>query len=157
MTSTVLARRRRIAQGREAEIFEWDDGFVLKLYRDAGHAPNAARETAALAAAREAGGPAPKAGGTVDVEGRVGLLIERIEGIDMLTEIGRKPWTIWRSGAALGEAGINIAGAQVSRTNRGGEALMAVTVDSPVPPELLSEIAGHIGAREARSADLNPL
>ena len=59
-------------------------------------------------------------------------------------------------GAALGEAGINIAGAQVSRTTRGGEALMAVTVDSPVRPELLDDIAGRIGAREARAAALNP-
>ena len=34
---------------------------------------------------------------------------------------------------------------------------MAVTVDIPVSPELLSDIAGRIGAREARAADLNPL
>ena len=31
---------------------------------------------------------------------------------------------------------------------------MAVSVDNPVPPELLADIAGRIGAREARSADL---
>jgi D-3-phosphoglycerate dehydrogenase len=30
-------------------------------------------------------------------------------------------------------------------------------VDNPVPPELLGDIAGRIGAREARAADLNPL
>ena len=68
-----------------------------------------------------------------------------------------RPGVVGTVGAALGEAGINIAGAQVSRTTRGGEALMAVTVDSPVPAELLADIAGRIGAREARSADLNPL
>ena len=50
-----------------------------------------------------------------------------------------------------------IAGAQVSRTTEGGEALMAVTVDSPVSAELLEEIAGRIGAREARAADLDTL
>jgi D-3-phosphoglycerate dehydrogenase len=68
-----------------------------------------------------------------------------------------RPGVVGTVGAALGEAGINIAGAQVSRTTRGGEALMAVTVDSPVPAELLADIAGRIGAREARSADLDPL
>jgi D-3-phosphoglycerate dehydrogenase len=31
---------------------------------------------------------------------------------------------------------------------------MAVTVDSPVPADLLGEIAAAIGAREARAADL---
>jgi D-3-phosphoglycerate dehydrogenase len=68
-----------------------------------------------------------------------------------------RPGVVGAVGAALGEAGVNIAGAQVSRTTRGGEALMAVTVDSPVPTDLLEEIAGTIGAREARAADLNPL
>jgi D-3-phosphoglycerate dehydrogenase len=67
-----------------------------------------------------------------------------------------RPGVVGAVGAALGAAGINIAGAQVSRTTRGGEALMAVTVDNPVPPELLAEIAATIGAREARSADLTP-
>jgi D-3-phosphoglycerate dehydrogenase len=66
-----------------------------------------------------------------------------------------RPGVVGTVGAALGEAGVNIAGAQVSRTTRGGEALMAVTVDSPVPGELLDDIAGRIGAREARAADLN--
>jgi D-3-phosphoglycerate dehydrogenase len=65
-----------------------------------------------------------------------------------------RPGVVGVVGAMLGEAGVNIAGAQVSRTTRGGEALMAVTVDSPVEANLLGEIADRIGAREARSADL---
>jgi D-3-phosphoglycerate dehydrogenase len=66
-----------------------------------------------------------------------------------------RPGVVGSVGAALGQAAVNIAGAQVSRTTRGGEALMAVTVDSPVSGELLDEIADRIGAREARAADLN--
>jgi D-3-phosphoglycerate dehydrogenase / 2-oxoglutarate reductase len=65
-----------------------------------------------------------------------------------------RPGVVGTVGAALGEAAVNIAGAQVSRTTRGGEALMAVTVDGQVEPELLADIAGRIGARQARSADL---
>src|SRR3712207_2727369 len=67
-----------------------------------------------------------------------------------------RPGVVGTVGAALGEAGINIAGAQVSRTTQGGDALMAVTVDSPVSSELLSGIAERIGARRAQAADLNP-
>jgi D-3-phosphoglycerate dehydrogenase len=67
-----------------------------------------------------------------------------------------RPGVVGTVGAALGEAGVNIAGAQVSRTTQGGEALMAVTVDSPVSGDLLADIAERIGARQARSADLNP-
>jgi D-3-phosphoglycerate dehydrogenase len=65
-----------------------------------------------------------------------------------------RPGIVGVVGAALGEASINIAGAQVGRTTEGGEALMAVTVDSPVAPELLADIAAQIGARDARAADL---
>uniref|UniRef100_UPI001E4164C1 hypothetical protein n=1 Tax=Blastococcus atacamensis TaxID=2070508 RepID=UPI001E4164C1 len=57
--------------------------------------------------------------------------------------------------AALGEAGIDIAGAQAGPASEGGEALMTVTVDSPVAPELFEAIAGRIGARAARAADLS--
>jgi D-3-phosphoglycerate dehydrogenase len=65
-----------------------------------------------------------------------------------------QPGVVGRVGAALGEAGINIAGAQVSRTSQGGDALMALTVDSAVPAQVLDDIAAAIGATSARSVDL---
>ncbi len=64
------------------------------------------------------------------------------------------PGVVGRVGAALGDAGINIAGAQVSRTSQGGDALMAITVDSAVAGEVLEQIAEAIGATSARSVDL---
>jgi D-3-phosphoglycerate dehydrogenase len=102
--------------------------------------------------------------GTLFGKSQVPKLVD-INGFDMDLDLSGyllffvyedRPGVVGTVGAALGEAGINIAGAQVSRTTRGGEALMAVTVDSPVPAELLGDIAGRIGAREARSADLTP-
>jgi D-3-phosphoglycerate dehydrogenase len=66
-----------------------------------------------------------------------------------------QPGVVGRVGAALGEAGVNIAGAQVSRTSQGGDALMALTVDSAVPAEVLDDIATAIGATSARSVDLS--
>jgi D-3-phosphoglycerate dehydrogenase len=47
---------------------------------------------------------------------------------------------IGRVGTALGRAGVNIANMAVSRNNEGGKALMALSVDSPAPPELLVEL-----------------
>jgi D-3-phosphoglycerate dehydrogenase len=65
-----------------------------------------------------------------------------------------RPGVVGLVGARLGEAQVNIAGAQVSRTSQGGDALMALTVDSAPPPDLLDEIAAAIGAHSARSVDL---
>ena len=65
-----------------------------------------------------------------------------------------RPGVVGLVGARLGEADINIAGAQVSRTAQGGQALMALTVDSPPPAELLEAIAEAIGATSVRSVVL---
>jgi len=62
-----------------------------------------------------------------------------------------RPGVIGRIGSMLGEAGVNIAGAQVARKAAGGLALMGVTVDSPIPPEVLQRIAAEIGAERARA------
>ena len=47
------------------------------------------------------------------------------------------PGVIGRVGTMFGEAGVNIANMAVSRTRRGGKALMALSIDSPPPPELV--------------------
>jgi D-3-phosphoglycerate dehydrogenase len=65
-----------------------------------------------------------------------------------------KPGVVGTVGAALGEAQVNIAGAQVSRTSQGGDALMVLTVDSVVPSDVLDGIASAIGAQSARLVDL---
>jgi len=65
-----------------------------------------------------------------------------------------RPGVVGTVGAALGRAGVNIAGAQVGRRSEGGAALMVLTVDSAVPPEVLAQISTAIGAASARSVDL---
>jgi aminoglycoside phosphotransferase (APT) family kinase protein len=84
--------RRRIAEGREAEIFEWEDGSVLKLYRGTGYGLEL--EHAALVALAAAGGPSPRALGRIEVDGRPGLLMTRVDGTDMLAMLERKPWLL---------------------------------------------------------------
>ena len=65
-----------------------------------------------------------------------------------------RPGVVGLVGARLGQADVNIAGAQVSRTAQGGQALMALTVDSPPTSELLDDIAEAIGATSVRSVSL---
>jgi D-3-phosphoglycerate dehydrogenase len=43
---------------------------------------------------------------------------------------------------------------QVARDKAGGEALMALTVDSSIPLEVTKKIAAEIGARVSRSVSL---
>jgi D-3-phosphoglycerate dehydrogenase len=50
------------------------------------------------------------------------------------------PGVIGRVGSLFGGAGVNIANMTVSRTRRGGKALMALTLDTPPPSGLVEEI-----------------
>ena len=50
------------------------------------------------------------------------------------------PGMIGRVGTLFGEADVNIANMAVSRTRRGGKALMALSIDQPAPPELVDKL-----------------
>jgi D-3-phosphoglycerate dehydrogenase len=60
------------------------------------------------------------------------------------------PGMIGRLGTLLGEAGINIANMAVSRNRPKARALMVLTLDSPLSPELLARLREEPGFVEAR-------
>ena len=66
-----------------------------------------------------------------------------------------KPGIVGVVGRILGEVNVNIAGMQVSRTKAGGEALIALTVDSAIPAATLDQIAREIGAEAVHAVDLD--
>jgi D-3-phosphoglycerate dehydrogenase len=59
------------------------------------------------------------------------------------------PGVIGRVGTMFGDAGVNIANMAVSRTKEGGKALMAFSIDTPAPPELVERVE-RSGFDEAR-------
>jgi D-3-phosphoglycerate dehydrogenase len=65
-----------------------------------------------------------------------------------------RPGVVGTVGNILGRDSINIGGMQVARNHEGGEALMAITVDSPVMPSVLEELAQGTGANLVRSVTL---
>ncbi|HSL42876.1 MAG TPA: aminoglycoside phosphotransferase family protein [Anaerolineales bacterium] len=97
-----------IAEGRTAEIFLWDDRHVLKLYRD-WCPPDWVEYEARIARAIHAAGiPSPAAGEIVEVNGRRGLVYERLEGISMLQDMNARPWTLWKHARSLAELQVKV-------------------------------------------------
>jgi aminoglycoside phosphotransferase (APT) family kinase protein len=80
-----------IGKGRTAEIFAWGDRQALKLFFDWCPAAWAEEEAELTKAVHDAGVPAPDVGDLIQVEGRWGLILERIEGPSMLHELRSKP------------------------------------------------------------------
>ncbi len=66
-----------------------------------------------------------------------------------------RPGVIGTIGARFGEAGINIAAAQVGRVDGSNEALMALALDDEVPREVIDDIVTRIGATEGRGVSLS--
>jgi aminoglycoside phosphotransferase (APT) family kinase protein len=106
-------RGRLVGQGREAEIFEWSEGAVLRLMRDPSGGKRAEQQAAAMRAAREAGAPVPAVRELVEVDGRPGLVMERVDGLAMMDLLARGPWKLFSMARQLGElhAQINAIGA----------------------------------------------
>jgi D-3-phosphoglycerate dehydrogenase len=65
-----------------------------------------------------------------------------------------RPGIVGTVGQILGEASVNIAGMQVSRDAKGGQALVGMTVDSAVPSDVLATMLTRIGADFGRAVDL---
>jgi D-3-phosphoglycerate dehydrogenase / 2-oxoglutarate reductase len=66
-----------------------------------------------------------------------------------------RPGIIGIVGSLLGRADVNIASMQVARHSEGGEALMVMAVDSPIPAEVLDEIVTRAEMRDARAIVLD--
>jgi D-3-phosphoglycerate dehydrogenase len=61
-----------------------------------------------------------------------------------------RPGIIGKVGTLLGEADVNISSMQVGRQRPRGEALMALTVDDPIPPDVLERIRAVTGIEQIR-------
>ncbi len=71
------------------------------------------------------------------------------EGIVLITSHTDKPGMIGQVGTILGRRDINIAGMHVGRETRRGRAVMVLSVDEPISPDVLQEIERVDGIEKA--------
>jgi len=100
--------------------------------------------------------------GTVFFKGRSRIVAIGGYTMDMIPEgyviVSRhldKPGVIGRASTILGKGNVNIAGMQVGRINPGEEAIMVLTVDSDVSPEMMDEIRSMPGIFTAKFAKIS--
>lgn len=93
---------KRLGNGRAAEVFEYGEGRVIKVWREPGNPEWMAREAHAQEAVIAAGVAAPAVIETTTIDGRNGLVMQRVEGVDGLTAALQKPWRIYSIGKGIG-------------------------------------------------------
>jgi aminoglycoside phosphotransferase (APT) family kinase protein len=75
---------------------------VLRLGVSNAQAPAVDREALVLKAARAAGAPVPTPHERIELDGRPGLIVERLGAGDLLSVLDRRPWAVWSVARTLG-------------------------------------------------------
>ena len=92
-----------IARGRTADVYEWDKGYVLKLFHNWFELENIEYELKIARAVHASGVKTPAVCELVQVDGRNGLIYERVDGRSMLEMFQQKPWKVFQYGRMLAE------------------------------------------------------
>ena len=132
--SASVKELERVGAGRQAEIYVWAGSSVLKLFRRPEDCATAQKEAAVMYALESTDIPMPRILGTVSIEQRPGIVMERLDGPDQLSLLGRKPWSIWRAATNL--------------------ARLHAQLHSTVAPEQLPALRAAVKEEIARSDDV---
>ena len=85
-----------IAHGRTADVYHWDEGHILKLFHNWFALPNIEYEYKIARAVHDSGVKSPAVKELIQVQGRNGLIYERVAGEPMFDKLLRKPWMVFR-------------------------------------------------------------
>jgi thiamine kinase len=86
-------QEKPLAFGRQAEIFAWGEGQVVKLFL--GNWPDEARREFAISQlAYSQGARTPQPLEVVEKDGRPGIVFEKVEGPSLLRILGMRPWQV---------------------------------------------------------------
>lgn len=90
-----------IAHGRTAAVYDWDEGHILKLFHNWFELQNIEYEFKIARAVHASGVKAPEVKELIQIQGRNGLIYERVAGESLLDMFQRKPWMVFRYSRVL--------------------------------------------------------
>ncbi|MDQ2692429.1 MAG: phosphotransferase [Chloroflexota bacterium] len=92
-----------VARGRTADVYDWDEGHILKLFQGWFETGDIEYERRIASAVHASGVNSPAVGDMVQVHGRTGLIYERVPGESMLEKFRRQPWKVMQFGKMLAD------------------------------------------------------
>jgi aminoglycoside phosphotransferase (APT) family kinase protein len=92
-----------IGKGFCSDVYAWGEGRVLKLFHGRVPPDRVARKYAVTRAIHAAGVPSPAVYDLIEVQGRCGIVLERIDGASLLEYTQVRPWSIFAAVRLLAE------------------------------------------------------
>jgi Ser/Thr protein kinase RdoA (MazF antagonist) len=81
-----------LAEGRTAEIYAWGEDQILKLFRQGWPERSCQYEHRMALASQQTGYRVPAVGDLIEIDGRQGIIYQRVEGRTMLQMMSKRPW-----------------------------------------------------------------
>ncbi|MEJ2759761.1 MAG: aminoglycoside phosphotransferase family protein, partial [Anaerolineales bacterium] len=79
-----------LADGRTAEVYAWGDNQIVKLYREGWTRRTAEFEYRQALASQQTGYRVPQVERVIDLDGRIGIIYQRVDGPTMLAVLRQK-------------------------------------------------------------------
>jgi uncharacterized protein (TIGR02172 family) len=92
-----------IARGRTADVYDWDAGHILKLFHNWFELEDIQYEMKMASAVHASGVKSPAVGDLIQVQGRNGLVYERVAGKSLLRMFQSQPWKVFQYGKIFAE------------------------------------------------------
>lgn len=92
-----------IGEGNTAEVYLWGEKDILKLFRQKFPNEGVEKEYSVSKAVETLGLPVPRVGQFIELEGRKGIIYERIKGKSMLEMIMKHPFSFMKYSKHLAE------------------------------------------------------
>jgi uncharacterized protein (TIGR02172 family) len=94
---------RIIGTGLTSDVYAWDKGWVLKLFHRDRPASLIDREYRITRAVNAIGLPAPAAHDIVEIDGRRGIVFDRVEGQTIFDYVNARPWKLFAAARQFAE------------------------------------------------------
>lgn len=98
-----MKKGRLLGKGLTAEVFEWGNDKILKLYFKNYDMEWAQKEADKMASVKGAGVDLPEVYGIVEVDGRAGLIFDFIKGATIFGRLEKEPWNLFIYTASMAE------------------------------------------------------
>lgn len=104
-----LSKLKLLAQGGQAEIYELDEGKVIRVLRKAEGEEYLKIEMSIMKSLKEKGKAVPKVYEYLKIDGRPSIIMEKIDGDTMLAGVRKKPLQLLKQAEKLAKLHLEVA------------------------------------------------